>query len=95
MDFLLEIAELSLPVVIREQKNVDLLRVLVAAELVVANLPPLHSHVEKAEVLEITALGRAYIQHGQHGKSQNLDHPGAGSENCSTTSSKSSLLKEA
>jgi hypothetical protein len=69
IEFLFEIAVKPLPVVVHEQTKIDLLRVLVAAELVIANLPSSHSPEETAEILEITPLGRAYIRHGQQGKS--------------------------
>jgi hypothetical protein len=56
------LAESGLPTVVEGTAEIDKLRILVAAELIEAQLPPVTSASQTAEVLDFTAQGRAALR---------------------------------
>lgn len=60
LEYLRLIARGPLPVQVTHESQIDKLRVLVAAELVIADLPPL-GRQGAAVVHEITAVGQAWL----------------------------------
>jgi hypothetical protein len=61
MELLHAIAQGSLPTTLHEPEDIDKLRVLAAAFLVEVRLPDVHAHEQVAQVLSITAEGRAAL----------------------------------
>lgn len=62
LDYLREIANTSLPLKVEDVSHIDLLRVLSAAELIVAQLPEPYSERQEACVYGITTLGRLALR---------------------------------
>ena len=61
MELLLDLAKGNLPKTIENLSDIDKLRVITAAKLVHAMLPPVGALDQKAQVLAITGLGRAAL----------------------------------
>lgn len=61
MELLFSLAESPLPVTIDKPCDIDKLRVIAAAQLVQARLPEVGAAKQTAEVLSITAQGRAAL----------------------------------
>lgn len=66
MELLRSMAESSLPAQLDDIADIDKLRVLAAAQLVTAKLPPVQSPAEGATVLTITGEGRAALARQYH-----------------------------
>lgn len=64
MEYLQGLAQDELPLIESDVVNIDKLRVLHAAGMVEVKLPPVNSHLQKAQVLYITGLGRATLRAG-------------------------------
>jgi hypothetical protein len=61
MELLFALAQRGLPQTVHNPSDIDKLRVIAAAELVQARLPEVGAAEQKAEVLSITAQGRAAL----------------------------------
>lgn len=62
IELMLSLAESPLPKIIEDTAEIDKLRILVAAQLVTAHLPDVHSPIQKAEVTSVTPQGRAALE---------------------------------
>ena len=79
MELLFALAQSPLPATIDRPGDIDRLRVLAAAELVTVRLPDVDSQVQKAEVLAISAQGRAALAQAYPGHTFAATPTGAGS----------------
>jgi hypothetical protein len=61
-EYLREIAQARLPVTVTEEAQIDKLRVLRAAELVVVMLPRVDAQEQFARVLSLTPQGRSLLE---------------------------------
>ncbi|MGV3683569.1 MAG: hypothetical protein ACO1PM_28150 [Acidovorax sp.] len=62
MEFMLELSQGELPRTVDDARGIDCVRVLAAAALVQALLPEVGARVQSAQVLAITAEGRAALR---------------------------------
>lgn len=62
MELMLSLAHSRLPTTLDDPADIDKLRILAAAELVHADLPPVSSDVQTAQVYAFTAEGRAALR---------------------------------
>ncbi|EJE49730.1 hypothetical protein PMI14_05735 [Acidovorax sp. CF316] len=62
MEFMLELSQGELPRTVDDARGIDCLRVLAAANLVQAVLPEVGGTLQSAQVLAITAEGRAALR---------------------------------
>ncbi len=62
MEFMLELSQGDLPRTVDDARGIDCVRVLAAAHLVQAVLPEVGSALQSAQVLAITAEGRAALR---------------------------------
>ena len=61
IEYLREISRLQLPLTVRDEANIDKLRILRAADLVLVMFPDQIEHIQSATLLEITQKGKEVL----------------------------------